>query len=195
MSLPSFKQLKGMTTFNDIEFICTKACRQAIDIHPTFENDKRNNYSFQREEDPYDRLYCDGNVVKVFKHGRKICGNFELAGRWEKDNDVLLYLNVFEIDHEEDPIEINQTSRYQIRVSKKINDNVSEEITVYRGNGPRPKKEKPRGIGKYVFAVALSGIGLFVAKKQFLDGGLFNSPADTIENTFERASEVLNVAK
>merc|ERR1711964_946257 len=160
MSLLSFEQLKRLTGFNDIQFILKKACRQAIDIHPEFKNEKRSYDAAQDEENPYHKLYCGGNVVKVFYHDRKICGNFELAGRWEKDNDVLLYLNVFEIDRDEDPIEVNLTSRYQIRVTKKIDDAVSEEITVYRGNGPKPKRGKSKGIGKYVFAVSLSGVGL-----------------------------------
>jgi len=195
MSIISFEHLKGLTGFRDIKFILEQACRLAIDVHPNFSRDKKC-YDFEkRENDPYNRLYTDGNVVKVFFVDRKTCGNFETTYRWEKNGDTLMYLNIFEIDNDEDRIELTQISRYQIKVNKKVNDNCAEKVYITSGRDPKPTKKKSKNIKGYLFTAAISAGGIYLAKKQFWDGGLFSSVTDTIENTFGRVSDSLNLTK
>ena len=195
MSIVSFEILKSLTGFRDIEFILHEACRKATNQHPTFSRDKKFLNFENRKEDPYYKLYADGNVVKVFFSGTRICGNFELAGRWQNNKDTLMYLNVFQIDHDEGSIELIQTSRYQIKVDKKANDDSSDKIYALRGEEPKSKKKKSMGIGKYFFPVVLSVGGLYLAKKQFLDGGLSLWAPDSIDKTLDRVSNALNISK
>lgn len=190
MSIVSFEILKGMTGFRDIEFLMEKACREAIDIHPNFSPEIRKYKYSPRNNNAYHRLYEGGNVVKVFLNTR-ICGNFELASRWKKNYDTLLYLNTFKIVEEDGIIELIPDERWQIRVDKKINDDCHEKIYVFENKAPKPKKGMM--IKKYFFPAVLSIGGLYVSKKLFWDGNLSNYLTDSIENTFHRTSKALNV--
>jgi len=192
MSLVLLNNLKIMSGFDDIEFIMKKACREAIDRHPEFEHILKNFKFSGRKNDPYHSLYEGGNVVRIFFLKGKICGNIELAGRWEKNYDPLIYLNTFQINDENDVIELIPDKRWEVRVDKKNDDKIAEKIYVFEGEAPR--KEATSMIKYFIPVVVLSIGGIYMCKKRIVNVGLSNYLPKFIGNTFDQTSKALDVS-
>lgn len=195
MSILPFESLKGLTGFRDIKYILERACRKAIGVHPHFERDIAYCDFETRADDPYYKLYSGGNVVQIFFADRTTCGNFELAGRWEKNGDILMYLNVFQIVHDEEPIELYQIGRYQIRVDKNGDGDCSKKIHVNTGNERKFKKRESMNVKVYFLTAVISVYGICLFKRRCWDGDLYFAVTDTIEHTFDRVSSALNISK